>query len=97
MCRNSWIPVSSRHVTYEDSQTFTEYQIETFQEAREGSPDSQLEGCYVRPVRCKTCKVPIGVRCNEAPEAKVQLRYVGNLCSKSLRFGMRASAYLKDR
>lgn len=73
---NSWIPVSSSHFTYEDPKKFIEYQMETLQQIREGWPDSQLEGCSVKPVRCRTCRATIGVRCVDAPERKAQFRYV---------------------
>ena len=76
---NAWVPVSNSHFTYEDSKTFSEYQMETVQQVREGSPESQLEGCSVRPIRCKTCRTTIGQRCMDTPEERAQFRYVGYL------------------
>ena len=73
---NSWVPISNTHCTYEDPTRFTEYQTETLQHIREGSPDSRLQGCSIRPLRCKTCRKPVGVRCIETPEAKMQFRCV---------------------
>jgi len=73
---NSWIPVSNSHCTYEDPRKFVEYQMETLQQVREGAPDSQLEGCSVSPVRCKTCRATVGVRCVDAPEGRARFRYV---------------------
>jgi hypothetical protein len=70
------MPVSNSHFTYEDSKKFIEYQIETLWNIREGLPDSQLEGCFVNPVRCRICRATIGVRCVDAPEGKAQFRYV---------------------
>ena len=71
--------MSNTHFTYEDSKRFVEHQMETLQQIREGSPDSQLEGCSVRIVRCKTCRANLGVRCVEASEGKAQFRYVSYL------------------
>ena len=53
--------------------------METVQQVREGSPESQLEGCSVRPIRCKTCRTTIGQRCVDTPEERAQFRYVGYL------------------
>lgn len=50
--------------------------METLQQIYEGWPDSQLQGCSVKSVRCRTCRATIGVRCVDAPEGKAHFRYV---------------------
>lgn len=73
---NSWVSISNTLFTYEDSRQYVEHQLETVQQGRDGSPQSELERCFVKPVRCKICRVGLGVRCVETPEDKIQLRYV---------------------
>lgn len=73
---NSWIAVSTTLFTYEDSKQYFEHHLETIQQLRDGSPQSELEGCVVKLTRCKICRVGLGVRCVETPEDKVHFRYV---------------------
>ncbi|KAF6236636.1 hypothetical protein HO173_005417 [Letharia columbiana] len=67
---NDWIEVSTSYSTYESPGAFTDPGLEMVEQIREGSKDSELEGCLVKPLRCHRCKTTLGVRCVEAPVEK---------------------------
>ena len=67
---NDWVEVSNSYSTYERPGPFTDPGLELVEQIREGSKDSELEGCLVKPLRCYSCKTPLGVRCVEAPVEK---------------------------
>ena len=62
--------VSSSHSTYEYTGAFTDPGLEQVEQIREGSKNSELEGCLVKPLLCHGCKTPLGVRCVKAPVEK---------------------------
>ena len=67
---NDWIWVSNSYATYEHSAGFMDPGLELVEQIREGSKDSELEGCLVKPLRCPKCKAALGLRCVEAPVEK---------------------------
>ena len=67
---NDWVNISTSYATYECRGAFTDRGLEQAQQVRVGSKDSVLEGCLVKPLRCRSCKTPLGVRCVEAPVEK---------------------------
>ena len=73
---NAWVPCTKILFTYEHPSYFRPDKVETLQEMRAGSPDTELGGCVVRPICCGSCKTTLGVRCVEAPEGKFLLKYV---------------------
>lgn len=67
---NEWVEVSASYSTYEHPGAFTDPGLELVEQIREGSKNSELQGCFVKPLRCYGCKTPLGVRCVEAPVEK---------------------------
>lgn len=67
---NDWIEISNSYSTYARPGGFTDPGLEQVEHIRQGSKDSELEGCLVKPLRCHRCKTPLGVRCVEAPAEK---------------------------
>lgn len=67
---NDWVEVSTRYSTYERPGAFTDPGLEQVEQIREGSKDSELDGCLVKPLRCYSCKTSLGMKCVEAPVEK---------------------------
>lgn len=67
---NDLIWVSNSYSTNKHSAGFTDPGLELVEQIREGSNDSELEGCLVKPLRCYRCKAALGLRCIEAPVEK---------------------------
>lgn len=69
---NEWLEVSNSYSTYGNSLAFSHPGLEQVEQKRAGSKHSELEGCFVKPLRCAGCKTGIGVKCVEAPFEKRQ-------------------------
>lgn len=99
---NDWIEVSTSYSTYERPGAFTDPGLEPVEQIREGSKDSELDGCLVKPLRCYGCKTLLGMRCVEAAvekRANVNRSYLklAKMTLKSITSGNLVEARIKPR
>ena len=71
---NAWLQISTTYFTYEYPELYTEQGLVPTHPPRSGSKDSELEGCTMLPLNCKTCNVTVGVKCIEAAAGRLKYK-----------------------